>query len=398
VRRVAGFAVIVGLGLGVFLASALALPGPRSFHFTGHEQSYVVPRGVTVVMVTALGAVGGPTVTIGQSGLSLTAYLPVAPGEVLFTEVGQPGSMQGGLGFGGGGAAGRDIHENIVDAGSGGGATDVRTCSEQAASCSGGGSSSGSRLIVAGGGGGSGGVGGGSGNLCGNSTGAGSAGASTGGGSQAGRALRTAAGTVILASHGQSAPPATPAGGGSQSAAGMGGRNANCASGGNTLPGSAPGLAGNGPTGGAGANAVGTTGGGGGGGGGYFGGGGGASGPQVCNSTGCPGSGAGGGGGGGGSSFVTARAILAPGFGPSSASPSVTYTPQVEIDVPAARATYKAGQVVAARWSCVNTITCKGTVASGRPIVTTPGKHSFTVKAVVFGRTVRSTITYTVKR
>lgn len=397
VRRVAGIAVVVGLGLVVFLASALALPGPRSFHFTGREQSYVVPRGVTLVLVNALGAVGGPTVTIGQSGLSLTAYLPVTPGGVLFTEVGQPGSNQGGLGFGGGGAAGKDIHENIVDAGSGGGATDVRTCSVQAATCSGGGSSSSSRLIVAGGGGGSGGVGGGSGNLCGNSTGAGSAGASTGGGSQAGSTVRTAAGTVIVASHGQSAAPSTPAGGGSQSAAGGGGRNANCASGGNTLPGSAPGSAGNGPTGGAGANAVATTGGGGGGGGGYFGGGGGASGQQICNSAGCPGSGAGG-GGGGGSSFVAARAVLAPGFGPSSAPPSVTYTPQVEVDVPAAHATYKAGQVIAARWSCVNTISCKGTVASGRPIATTPGKHSFTVKAVVSGRTVRSTITYTVKR
>ncbi len=396
VRRVAGITVAVGLGLVVFLASALALPGPRSFRFTGREQSYVVPRGVTLVMVNALGAVGGPTVTIGQSGLSLTAYLPVTPGEVLFTEVGQPGSNQGGPGFGGGGAAGKDVHENIVDAGSGGGATDVRTCSEHATRCRGGGSSIGSRLIVAGGGGGSGGVGGGSGNLCGNSTGAGSAGASTGGGSQAGTAVRTVSGTVILASHGESAPPATPAGGGSQAAAGSGGMNANCGSGGNTLPGSVPGSPGTGPTGGAGATAVATTGGGGGGGGGYFGGGGGASGQQVCNSAGCPGSGAGG-GGGGGSSFVTARAILAPGFGPSSAPPSVTYTPQVEIAVPAVRAIYRAGQVIAARWSCVKTIACKGTVASGRPIVMTPGKHTFTVIAVVSGRPVRSTISYTVR-
>jgi hypothetical protein len=399
VGRVAGFAAVVGVGLMVFLASALALPSPRSFSFTGREQLYVVPRGVTLVLVNALGAVGGPTATIGQSGLALTAYLPVKPGEVLFTEVGQPGSDQGGPGFGGGGAAGRDIHENIVDAGSGGGATDVRICSEHAAKCAGGGSSTGSRLIVAGGGGGSGGAGAGSGNLCANSSGGGSAGASTGGGSQGGQAVVTAAGTVILASHGQSAAPSTPAGGGSRTAAGSGGSEANCAAGtSTTLTGSAPGSPGNGPAGGAGAAAAGTTGGGGGGGGGYFGGGGGASGWQGCNPNGCSVSSTGG-GGGGGSSFVTARAVLAAGgFGPSSAPPSVTYTPQVEIDIPAARATYRAGRVVAARWSCVNTITCKGTVTSGRPIATTPGKHKFTVNAVVSGRTVRSTITYTVKR
>jgi hypothetical protein len=76
----------------------------------------------------------------------------------------------------------------------------------------------------------------------------------------------------------------------------------------------------------------------------------------------------------------------------------VTFSPQVEIDTPAAGAVYKAGRVVAARWSCVTTIACKGTAASGRPIATTPGRHSFTVNATVSGRNVRSTIVYTVKR
>jgi hypothetical protein len=391
--------VVVGLGFTAIQASAAAPAGPRHFSFTGREQSYVVPRGVTLVLVNALGAVGGPTATIGQSGLALMAYLPVKPGEVLFTEVGQPGSEQGGPGFGGGGAAGRDIHENIVDAGSGGGATDVRTCSEHAAKCVGGGSSTGSRLIVAGGGGGSGGDGAGSGNVCGNSTGGGSAGASTGGGSQGGQAVVTATGTVILASNGQSAAPSTAAGGGSQTAAGSGGSEANCAAGTTTtLTGSAPGSSGNGATGGAGAAAGGTAGGGGGGGGGYFGGGGGASGWQGCDPNGCSVSSTGG-GGGGGSSFVTSRAVLAAGgYGPSSAPPSVTFTPQVEIDTPAAGAVYKAGQVVVARWSCVNTIACKGTAASGRHIATTPGKHRFSVRATVSGKHVRSTVGYTVKR
>ncbi len=395
--RVASLVVVFALGLVVFVPPAAAVPAPRTFGYTGAEQSYAVPHGVTLLTVTAAGGHGGPTVNIGQSGLTLTAYLPVRPGEILFTEVGQSGSYQGGPGFGGGGAAGKDIRSNIVDAGSGGGATDVRTCSERASKCAGGGSSVGSRLIVAGGGGGSGGAGGGSGNLCGSSGGGGSAGASAGGGSQGGQAVVGATGTVILASHGQSAAPSTPAGGGSATSAGSGGSMANCAAGtGNTLTGSAPGSPGAGSTGGAGANAVGTTGGGGGGAGGYFGGGGGASGWQVCNANGCSGSG-GGAGGGGGSSFVTARAILVPGFGPTNAPPSVTYTPQVEIDTPANGAIYKAGQVVRARWSCVNTITCKGSVASGSPIATTPGRHTFVVSSLVSGKTVRSTVTYTVR-
>jgi hypothetical protein len=76
----------------------------------------------------------------------------------------------------------------------------------------------------------------------------------------------------------------------------------------------------------------------------------------------------------------------------------LTFSPLVEIDTPAAGAVYKAGQVVAARWSCVHTIARKGTAASGRHIATTPGKHRFSVSATVSGKNVRSTVAYTVKR
>ena len=90
---------------------------------------------------------------------------------MLYAEVGQSGTAGGGATFGGGGAAGAPppgvpdcgIGDQRVPcsgpwAGSGGGASDVRTCSELAASCPGGGTSTGSRLIVAAGGGGVGGT------------------------------------------------------------------------------------------------------------------------------------------------------------------------------------------------------------------------------------------------
>ena len=76
----------------------------------------------------------------------------------------------------------------------------------------------------------------------------------------------------------------------------------------------------------------------------------------------------------------------------------MTFSPQVEIDTPAAGAVYKSGQVVVARWSCVNTIACKGTAASGRHIATTPGKHTFVLTAIAAGKHIRSTIAYTVMR
>lgn len=403
-KWVASAVAVAGFGLAGFVPAATALPGPSNFNFTGGEQSYAVPSDVTLVMVNATGAAGGTVAGGGEgAGLALTAYLPVTGGEALFTEVGQAGSAEGSAGFGGGGAAGTGVTDSNVSspAGSGGGATDVRTCSEGAASCPGGGTSAGSRLIVAGGGGGSGGDGVGSGSFCGSSGTAGSAGAGGGGGT----AVTMATGTVILASNGASTTPSTPAGGGSNNGPGAGGTNANCVFGADTFPDSAPGSAGSGASGGGGANAVGCdagnsmacAGAGGGGGGGYFGGGGGASGQQECSSTDCIGSGVGS-GGGGGSSFVTSQAVLAPGFGNTSAAPSVTYTPAVEIDTPANGAIYAPGQAVDATWSCQSSVVigCTGTVASGSPINTSPGTHTFTVSGTAAGQAVQSSVTYTV--
>jgi hypothetical protein len=371
-----------------------SLPGPKTFTYTGAEQSYRVPAGVVLVRVDAVGAFGGPDVNSGGLGLTLTAYLPVRPRQVLYVEVGKAGVAGGAAGFGGGGAAGTQA-SGQPGAGSGGGATDVRTCSELAASCPGGITSAKSRLIVAGGGGGAGGTGSGFGSVCGMSGIAGNAGAGGGGGG--GTTVTIKAGTVILASQGASVSPSVPAGGGTAKAPGGGAAGANCGTGtGNTYPNSVPGSAGSGPAGAAGANAVAQTGAGGGGGGGYFGGGSGASGQQTCNSGGCFANNNGS-GGGGGSSFVTAKAPLGS-FGDTSAAASVTFTPQIAITTPASHATYQQHAIVDAAWTCGGDVTgCTGTVPSGQPIDTaTTGTHTFTVHGSAGGKTVAGTVTYTV--
>jgi hypothetical protein len=377
-------------------APAAAPPGPTTLSYTGTEQSYVVPSGVTLLSVEAIGAAGGST-GFGGSGLELTAQLPVTPNEVLYAEVGQPGSTTGGAGFGGGGAPGTTAAGTTnANAGSGGGATDVRTCSETAKSCPGGGTSAASRLIVAGGGGGGGGQGSTVGDVCGFSQSGGSAGAGTGSG---GTVVTTSAGTVILGSPGATSSPSTPAGGGSSTAPGGGGPSAdNCGTGPTSYTDSAAGSTGSGSGGGAGGSGVSGTGGGGGGGGGYFGGGGGASGPEGCVAGTCS-TFYDGEGGGGGSSFVTSSATLETGsYGTTTSAPSLTFTPQIEIDAPASGATYSPGQAVDASWSCAAQVSgCTGTVASGQPVPTSPcGPAAFTVTGSIMGQTVSGTVNYTV--
>ena len=377
--------------------SALADPaGPTTLSYTGAEQSYVVPGGVTLLSVQAIGAAGGST-GFGGSGLELTAQLPVTPNEVVYAEVGQPGSTSGGAGFGGGGAPGTtSAGTTNTNAGSGGGATDVRTCSEQSKSCPGGGTSADSRLIVAGGGGGGGGQGSTVGDVCGFSQSGGNAGAGNGSG---GTVVTTSAGTVILGSPGATSSPSTPAGGGSATAPGGGGPSAaNCGTGPSSYVDSAGGSPGSGAGGGAGGSGVAGSGGGGGGGGGYFGGGGGASGPEGCLAGTCD-TFYDGEGGGGGSSFVTSSATLETGsYGTTSSPPSVTFTPQIEIDAPASGATYDPGQVVDASWSCGAQVSgCTGTVASGQPVPTSRcGPAAFTVTGSIMGQTVSGTVDYTV--
>ena len=276
------FRVCLGLCVaiiaGAFAGDAGAQSPPAVFSPTGAEQVYVVPPGVSLVSIEAVGAPGGGDCGGGTGGLGarVTGRLGVSSGSVLYVEVGAPGApgvLAGGFCaisstgvFNGGGALG------VVGAGGGGGASDVRVVPEGQAG------SLGSRLIVAAGGGGAGGGGSVPGAAGGN---AGSGGAGTRAGAGAGLTGPGAGG----AADPSCAASALPGGFGS---------------------------------GGAGANDF-PDNGGGGGGGGYWGGGGG----------GCEG-GAGSGGGGGASYFAPQVGSASPAT-TTTAPPSVTITP---IDAP----------------------------------------------------------------
>ncbi len=436
---------------------ALAMAPAVTFTSTGSEQAYTVPSGVMLEGVLVQGGWGGSTDPqppavdgIFAAGATLQGYLATSPGETLYAEVGQNGTAGGGATFGGGGAAGSpppgvpDCTLSGSDmsvpcdgpwAGSGGGASDIRTCSELAASCPGGGTSAESRLIVAAGGGGEGGGG-----LTGN-------GAGCGGGTEydtAGRgqnnqlptassagpmAITTPAGIVIPGFAGGDLASVTTAFGYTNAAmgttaAGAGGTGTECSVGTSpntvTFSGSVSGSSGSGADGGAGGSAsalsaccgslTAAPGGGGGGGGGYFGGGGGATGMGSCSGTSCPGNGGSGQGGGAGSSFAS-NAIQYPTFtfAGNTGDVYVEFWPIIEIDTPANGAVYSPGQVLDAQWECDGygqgpggCDNSSGTVPSGSPINTSPGTHTFTVNANVNvtgngSQPVNASVTYTVK-
>jgi hypothetical protein len=152
-----------------------------NYDYTGSEQTFTVPAGVTSIDVVATGAAGGSgsTPTSGGTGGSggegeqVSGTLAVIPGNTLYVEVGGVGAdgttSAGGTGGFNGGADGAGTSH--TGGGGGGGASDVRTI------ISSGGGSLASRLIVAGGGGG----GGGGGDCSGSSGGAGGTSAATAG-------------------------------------------------------------------------------------------------------------------------------------------------------------------------------------------------------------------------
>jgi hypothetical protein len=295
-------AAIVAMGLlGSSAPPALAAGSCQTgavaaFSFSGSEQCYTVPAGVTSVQVVAVGAPGGSGGTSGL-GAVVSGRLSVTPSETLFVEVGGSGSALNASaagGFNGGGAPG-----SFAAAG-GGGASDIRTCST-AGSCSALGSPSDPRLLVAGGGGGSSGA-----VNCGTTPGAGgSAGPAPGNGTDA-------------SSTGPAGNIAGGGGGGGAGSASSGGAGGTAGVG--SVPAGVAGEAGAACTGGAGTNDGGS--GGGGGGGGFFGGGGGGEGGRNSQGTrAC------GGGGGAGSSLVPAG---------GSVGTDTTGVPLVTINVPPA--------------------------------------------------------------
>ena len=125
-----------------------------SFSFTGSEQTFTAPPGVTSVFVTAVGGAGGDGARAVGAGVAdtVSGNLSVTPDSTLYVEVGgnggaASGAVAGSGGFNGGGAG---VANGSSASGGGGGASDVR--SSPAATVG----SLDTRLIVAGGGGGGG--------------------------------------------------------------------------------------------------------------------------------------------------------------------------------------------------------------------------------------------------
>lgn len=140
----AAIMVLALLGQLVPAAAVLAAePIELVFSYTAAEQQFEVPEGVDELHVTLIGGKGANTSQTGGSGALVEGDLVLAPGTILFVEVGGNGSGQGG-GFNGGASAGG------IGAAGGGGALDIRTLSRfNPASLD-------SRLMVAAGGGGAG--------------------------------------------------------------------------------------------------------------------------------------------------------------------------------------------------------------------------------------------------
>lgn len=316
-------AALTGL-LIVLPAGASADPTPEQFNYTGAEQQWVVPLGVTLVSVQVVGAHGGAGVAGGGVGSGTpdeaTGTLAVTPGETLYIEVGGHGQSANSAtpacapqtcviaygGFNGGQQAGQaftsapGVTFNGNSGGGGGGASDIRTIPIGASG------SLASRLIVAGGAGGDGGV-------------ESPDSAPNGLGGSAGMAGTAGKDVASHSLGGQGAQPGTAV------AAGAGGNGG--AMGQSTADGYGPGGAGTagapggrsndvggagGPASVAAINPARGAGGGGGGGGGYYGGGGGGGGGGWVNVTNCCSTDAGsGGGGGGGSSYDPVGTISA---------------------------------------------------------------------------------------
>jgi len=109
--RAASVAILaVGAASGLALISSTGAgattPTSVTFSYTGVEQSFTVPPGVSSISVVATGGGGGsgystPAGGAGGAaalGAQVTATLSVAPGETLYVEVGgtgAPGSLFG---------------------------------------------------------------------------------------------------------------------------------------------------------------------------------------------------------------------------------------------------------------------------------------------------------------
>ncbi len=140
----------------VYYAQQQSQQVTQAFNFTGGVQMFTVPAGVTSVQVDARGGMGGydyealfgyPAQGIPGLGGRVQATMNVTPGEVLYIYVGERGYGYNGTynsttAYNGGGMH----YGGDINAGGGGGATDIRINGQDLTN----------RILVAGGGGGSG--------------------------------------------------------------------------------------------------------------------------------------------------------------------------------------------------------------------------------------------------
>ncbi len=131
------------LAIGVTAAQAAT----QTFSYTGAEQTFTVPAGVTSVDVTAVGGHGGSAAASGGAAAQVSGELGVTPGETLYVEVGGNGENGN---PGGNTVAAGGFNGGAPGGAGGGGASDVRTAPRAE------GLSPDSRLLLAAGGGGSG--------------------------------------------------------------------------------------------------------------------------------------------------------------------------------------------------------------------------------------------------
>jgi len=136
------------------LMESLPIPVPsvsQTFTYTGSDQQFTVPAGITSLTVTLSGAAGACGFNGGGAGGSggfVSGTLPVTPGQLLYLVVGAGGTYNSGASYGGGGSGGGST-------GAGGGRSAIRSVAS---------SSSGvADTVTAGGGGGGGSANGGAG-------------------------------------------------------------------------------------------------------------------------------------------------------------------------------------------------------------------------------------------
>ena len=147
----------------LLVASAPAAPALGAdpvtvpFAYTGTEQQFIVPAGVTSLRVVLVGGRGGTgwQGSVGGMGARVEADIAVNAGMTLFVEVAgvggsASGSAVGDAGFNGGGVGGGSINSTFRGGG-GGGASDIRTVDRNSPG------TLASRLVVAAGAGGGGG-------------------------------------------------------------------------------------------------------------------------------------------------------------------------------------------------------------------------------------------------